>query len=70
MAIDPVRELVWSSGGEVRIKGFAIGAGGPWDTETCRFTLDSSTSGLLGVLGGRVLAAAGGGVVEWWDIAR
>ena len=67
MALVPPRGLVWSAGGESRIKAFRIGATGQG---ACQFTLESAQADLLGVLGGRVLSALDDGSVEYWDIAR
>lgn len=73
LALDTERSLVWASGGEDRIKAFALdGDRSSTETRGCRFTL-ASAERILAVLGGRVLAAGAyndkRGVV-YWDVDR
>jgi hypothetical protein len=65
--VDPVRDLVWAGGDEPRIKAFSLGVSGQ---DACRYTLASSTQGLMGVFGGRVLSAVNGGKLQYWDIDK
>jgi len=68
VAVDPERGLAWAGGGEPRIKGFEPEKSCK-ETQGCRYTLGGSNR-LLGVVGGRVLAADHGSHLLYWDIAR
>lgn len=73
LALDEERDLVWASGGEPRIKAFAIDSSGDaGEARSCRHTLAGSNR-VLAVAGGRVLAAGTGidkGRLLYWDVDR
>lgn len=62
IVVDASRDLVWAGGAEPRIKGFAPGASG---RDACRYALASAQEGLLAAFGGRVMAAAKGGRLQY-----